>query len=173
MRRLKSRFPVYCPLKAWYVDNTSRVRPPAPNYTTSPLSLPTPLNQTQPFSLFHLHTSRAVNPNDLAVDPLAILRSEESSHARDVDRHADAVCGRPGRGVLVDLLVGEVLAVGDVFLADLLVHVGLDAARRDRVHGDALVAGVCRIVLASRGGMGGGGGCGDDGDGGTYRWPCT
>ena len=90
----------------------------------------------------YLHASGAINADDLAIDPLAILTGQEGGDAGNINGHADAVGGRPGGGILVDLLIGQVLAVGDVLLADLLVHVGLDAAGGDDVDGDLLVAAV-------------------------------
>jgi hypothetical protein len=89
-----------------------------------------------------LHASGTVNADDLAVDPLAVLGSEEADDAGNVDGLADALHGRPGLCVLVDLVVAELLSAGDVLAADLVVHVGLDAAGRDAVDGDLLVAGV-------------------------------
>lgn len=47
-----------------------------------------------------LHASSAVNANDLAIDPLAVLRSEEADDAGDVDRLADTLHWRPSFGVL-------------------------------------------------------------------------
>lgn len=98
--------------------------------------------QHQPTAVNLLHASRAINAQHLSVDPLAVLRREETAHPRDINWLTDPVKRRPSSGVLVDLLVGEVLSVGDVLLADSVVHVGLDAARRDAVDGDALVAAV-------------------------------
>jgi hypothetical protein len=89
-----------------------------------------------------LHASGTVNADDLAVDPLAVLGSEEADDAGNVDGLTDALHGRPGLGVLVDLVVAELLSAGDVLAADLVVHVGLDAAGGDAVDGDLLVAGV-------------------------------
>jgi hypothetical protein len=89
-----------------------------------------------------LHAGGAIDADDLAVDPLAVLGSEEANNAGNVDGLADALHGRPGLGVLVDLVVGELVSAGDVLAADLVVHVGLDAAGGDAVDGDLLVAGV-------------------------------
>ena len=47
---------------------------------------------------------------------------------------------------LVDTVVVELVAVGDVLPADGMVHVGLDAAGRDGVDRDLLVAKVCAGV---------------------------
>lgn len=88
------------------------------------------------------YTSSTVDTNDLSIDPLTVLGGQEGGDSGDVDGHADAVHGGPGGGVLVDLLVVEVLAVGDVLLAHGVVHVGLDAAGGDGVDGDLLVAAV-------------------------------
>jgi hypothetical protein len=51
---------------------------------------------------------------------------------------------------LVNAVVVEAVAVGDVLSADGMVHVGLDTARRDSVHGDLLVTEVCNPNLAWR-----------------------
>lgn len=80
--------------------------------------------------------------DDLAVHPLAILRSEEGNNAGNIDGLADTVVGRPGSGVLINLVVGEVLAVGDVLLADSMVHVGLDTTWSNAVDSDLLVTSV-------------------------------
>jgi len=87
-----------------------------------------------------LHTSATVNADDLAVDPFAILGCEEADDAGDIDGQTDTADGRPGGGVLVDLVVVEVDAVGNVLAADGVVHVGLNAAGGDDVDGDLLVA---------------------------------
>lgn len=89
-----------------------------------------------------LHASGTVNADDLAVDPLTILGGEEADDAGNVDGLADTLHGRPGLGVLVDLVVGEVLTTGDVLAADGVVHVGLDTTGGDGVDGDALVTAV-------------------------------
>lgn len=89
-----------------------------------------------------LHAGSAIDADDLAVDPLAVLGSEEANNAGNVDGLADALHGRPGLGVLVDLVVGQLLATRDVLAADGVVHVSLNAAGGDAVDGDLLVAGV-------------------------------
>ncbi len=104
-----------------------------------------------------LHAGGAVDADDFAVDPLAVLAGQESGDAGDVDGHTHTVHGGPGGGVLVDLFVGQVLAVGDVLLADGVVHVGLDAAGGDGVDGDLLVAKVCEESAGEGGAVRGGG----------------
>ena len=47
-----------------------------------------------------LHAGRTVDANDLAVDPLAILRREEAHDAGNVDGQTDAVERRPGGSIL-------------------------------------------------------------------------
>lgn len=89
-----------------------------------------------------LHAGGTVNANDLAVNPLTILGGEEADNAGNVDGLANTLHGRPGLGVLVDLVVGEVLTTGDVLAADGVVHVGLDATGGNSVDGDALVTAV-------------------------------
>jgi len=87
-----------------------------------------------------LHAGGTVNANDLAVDPLTVLGGEEADDAGNVDGLANTLHGRPGLGVLVDLVVGELLTAGDVLAADGVVHVGLDATGGNGVDSDALVA---------------------------------
>lgn len=50
--------------------------------------------------LLLLHASSAVEANDLAIDPFAILGSEEADNASDIDGLTNAVQWRPGCGVL-------------------------------------------------------------------------
>lgn len=54
-------------------------------------------------ALSSLHACGAVDADDLAVDPLAVLRGEEADNAGDVDGLADAVHGGPSSGVLLGL----------------------------------------------------------------------
>jgi hypothetical protein len=89
-----------------------------------------------------LHAGGAIDADDLAVDPLTVLGSEEANNAGNVDGLANTLHGRPGLCVLVDLVVRKLLSAGDVLAADLVVHIGLDAAGGDAVDGDLLVAGV-------------------------------
>ena len=89
-----------------------------------------------------LHAGGTVNANDLSVDPLTILGGEEADDTGNVDWLTDTVHWGPGGGVLVDLLVGEVLSVGNVLLADGVVHVGLDTTWGDAVDSDLLVTAV-------------------------------
>ena len=87
-----------------------------------------------------LHASSAIDTNDLAVDPLAVLRGQEGGDTGNINGHTDTVHGGPGGGVLVDLLVVQVGAVGDVLFADSVVHVGLDTTGGNGVDGDLLVS---------------------------------
>ena len=89
-----------------------------------------------------LHASSAVNAKDLAIDPVSVLGCEEAHNARNVDRLSYAVARRPGGCVFVDLVVGEFVAIRNVFTAYSVVHVGLDATRRDAVDGNLLVAAI-------------------------------
>ena len=89
-----------------------------------------------------LHASRAINANDFAIHPLAILASQEGRNSRDIDRHADPVARGPRGRILVNLLVVQVVAVGDILFAHCVVHVGLDATGRNGIDGDLLVAAV-------------------------------
>jgi hypothetical protein len=54
---------------------------------------------------------------------------------------------RPCGGILVDLVICELFAVGDVFSADFVVHVGLDTTWSNAVDGDFLVAEVCFVLV--------------------------
>jgi len=89
-----------------------------------------------------LHAGGTVNANDLAVDPLTILGGEEADNTGNVDGLTNTLHGRPGLGVLVNLVVGEVGTAGNVLAADGVVHVGLDTTGRNSVDSDALVTGV-------------------------------
>lgn len=51
---------------------------------------------------------------------------------------------------LIYTLIVELVSVGDVFAAHGVVHVGFDAARRNGVDGDLLVAKVCGANLSAR-----------------------
>ena len=101
------------------------------------------LKRSSKYSNSRLHAGSAVNANDLAVYPVTILRSEESNDASDVDGLADALHGRPGLGVLVDLVVAERLASRNVLAANGVVHVGLDATGGDTVDSNLLLSSVC------------------------------
>lgn len=68
---------------------------PIPVYNPSPNALLPPNPR-----LRFLHASSAIDANDLAVDPLAVLGREEAHDAGNVDGETDAVEGRPGGGVL-------------------------------------------------------------------------
>lgn len=88
----------------------------------------------------HLHASGAIDANDLAVDPFTILRGQEGGDTGNINRHADTVHGGPGSCVLIDLLVVQVGAVGDILLAHSVVHVGLDTTRGNCVDSNLLVS---------------------------------
>lgn len=90
----------------------------------------------------NLHACGAINAENLSIDPLAILRSEERDNAGDIEGLTDTPQGRPGGGILVNLLVGEGLAFGDVLAAHFVVHVGLDAAGSNTVDSDLLLASI-------------------------------
>ncbi len=93
------------------------------------------------------HTSTPIDTQNLTIDPLAVLRGQESDNTSNVLRLADTEMRRPGGGVGVDLLVAQVVAVRNVLLAHGVVHVRLDPARRDAVDRDLLVAAVWSSVL--------------------------
>jgi hypothetical protein len=56
------------------------------------------------YALCSLHASSAVNANDLAIDPLAVLGGKEANDTGNVDGLADTVHWGPGSGVLNKLL---------------------------------------------------------------------
>jgi hypothetical protein len=93
-----------------------------------------------------LHASTAIDAKDLSIDPFSVLRRKEANGARNIERLADTVQGRPGTGILIDLVVAELVAVGDVFAAHCVIHVGLDTARGHTIDGDLLLAGIYFIV---------------------------
>ena len=80
---------------------------------------------------------------DLAVDPFTVLGRQEADHTGNVDGLADTVVWGPGGSVLVDLIVGHLVATRNVLLANSVVHVGLDATRGNAVDGNLLLASVC------------------------------
>jgi len=87
----------------------------------------------------YLHASSAIDTQNLSVYPFTILAGQKCSHASHINGHSHAVQRAPRRRVLVNLLVGKVLAVWNVLFADSLVHVGFDATGRNGVDGDFLV----------------------------------
>lgn len=122
-------------------------------HVTTPKLLHTPVNVALRASL---HARSTVNTKHLAVDPLAILGSQEADSAGDINRKTDPVERGPtsrelgrsasaGKGeherpYLVNTFVVKLVAVGNVLSADGMVHVGLDAAGGDGVDRDLLVA---------------------------------
>jgi hypothetical protein len=54
----------------------------------------------------------------------------------------------PGGGIFINLVVGELVASGDVLLADRMVHVGFNAARSDGIHAYFLVSAVWLIFVS-------------------------
>lgn len=94
-----------------------------------------------------LHASSTVDAEDLSVHPIAVLRREEANDAGNIKGLADTVVGRPGAGVLIDLIVGEGLASRDVLTAHSLVHIGLDATRGDAVDSNLLLASIWSMLV--------------------------
>jgi len=47
-----------------------------------------------------LHTGAAINAENFAVDPLAVLRRQEADHPSNVNRQADSVYWRPPGSIL-------------------------------------------------------------------------
>ncbi len=54
-------------------------------------------------------------------------------------RHIMAAC----QSYLIDLIITQVLAIGNVLSADLVVHIGLDSTRSNAVHRDFLITEIC------------------------------
>jgi len=100
------------------------------------------LKRSFDFNSSRLHASSAVNANDLAVDPVTVLRGKEADDAGDIDGLTDTVVGRPCARVLVDLVVAERLASRNVLAANSVVHIGLDATGGDTVDGNLLLSSV-------------------------------
>jgi len=89
-----------------------------------------------------LHAGCTVDTNDLAIDPLAVLRGEEADNASDVDWQTHAVHWRPGSGILVDLIVAQLLSTWNVLPAYCVVHVALDTTWCNAVYSDLLVTAI-------------------------------
>lgn len=90
------------------------------------------------------------NAENLAVDPVTVVRRQESNNTGDIDGLADTVVWGPRSSVLVDLVVGHLVTTRDVLLAHGVVHVGLDTARGNAVDGDLLLTSVCFRALADQ-----------------------
>ena len=101
------------------------------------------LKRSSKYSNSRLHAGSAVNANDLAVDPVTVLRGKEADNTGDVDGLTNTVVGRPCARVLVDLVVAERLASRNVLAANGVVHVGLDATGGDTVDSNLLLSSVC------------------------------
>lgn len=86
-----------------------------------------------------LHASSSVNTDDLAIDPLSVLRCEEADNASDINWKTDAVERRPCGCVLVDSVIAEVVSSWDILSADLVVHISLDSTGSNAVDCDLLV----------------------------------
>jgi hypothetical protein len=89
-----------------------------------------------------LHASSTIDAEDLSVHPVTVLRREETNNAGNIKGLTDTVVWRPGAGILVDLIVGELFASRDVLAAHSLVHVGLDTTRGDTVDGNLLLTSI-------------------------------
>lgn len=108
----------------------------------------------------HSHTGSTIDAEHLSIDPLAILRGQEADNSGNVDGETDTGKRRPSCGILhrncqpglhyksssilsaylVDLVIVQVGAVGNVFAADSVVHVSADSSWSNGVDGDLLVA---------------------------------
>jgi len=94
--------------------------------------------------LLRLHACRTVNANDLSVDPVTILRSQEADNAGNVYWLSNTVVRGPSACKLVDLVIGQLVTAGNVLAAYGVVHVRLDTTWGYAVDGNFLLAGVCK-----------------------------
>lgn len=93
-----------------------------------------------------LHASSAIDTDDLAVDPVTVTGGKEADDTGNVDGLTDTAVGGPCGGVLIDLVVAELVTIGNVLTAHGVVHVGLDSTGGNGVDGDLLGAGICRTL---------------------------
>jgi hypothetical protein len=89
-----------------------------------------------------LHASSTVNANDLSVDPVTVLGGKEADNAGNVHWLANTVVRGPSACILVDLVVAELVATGNVLAAYSVVHVGLDTTGCYTVDCDLLLASI-------------------------------
>jgi hypothetical protein len=89
-----------------------------------------------------LHASSTVNANDLSIDPVTVLGGKEADNAGNVYWLTNTVVRRPSACVLIDLVVAELVAIGNVLAADGVVHVSLDATGGNAVDGDLLLTSI-------------------------------
>jgi hypothetical protein len=111
-----------------------------------------------------LHASSTVNANDLSVNPVTVLGGKEADDAGNVHWLANTVVRRPCACKLVDLVVAELVASGNVLAAYGVVHVGLDTTGCYAVDSNLFLASVCGVVRCCSS-------CRAIAL--TYRWPCT
>lgn len=71
------------------------------------------------YGIGSLHAGGTVDAEDLSVDPLAILGSQEADDTGNIDRETDTVHGGPAGGVLIDTFIVELSATGDVLAANI------------------------------------------------------
>lgn len=102
-----------------------------------------------------LHTSSSINPDNLSVNPFAVLAGKEAYNTGNINWETDSVKRTPSCSVLkesveeepgqechsylVNLIISQVLAVRNVLSADLVVHIGLDSTWGNAVYSDLLV----------------------------------
>ena len=100
------------------------------------------------FPLFHydLHASRAINPNDLSINPFTILTSQEANYACNINWEADSMQWTPGLCILVYLIVIHLISTWDVLAANSVVHVSFDTAWCNAINCDLLVTKVYRLL---------------------------
>jgi hypothetical protein len=89
-----------------------------------------------------LHASGTVDADNLSVDPVTVLGSKEADDAGDVYWLTNTVVRGPCACELVNLVVGELVTIGNVLAADGVVHVGLDTTGCNAVDSDLLLAGI-------------------------------
>ena len=116
-------------------------------FDIGPYLIIVPKKQRKTLQSNPLHASSAVNTNDLAVYPVAILGGKEADHAGNVYWLANTVVRGPSASELVDLVVAELVTSWDVLAADGVVHVGLDATGCDTVDSNLLLASICVMLV--------------------------
>jgi hypothetical protein len=84
-----------------------------------------------------------LNSNDLAIDPVTILRSKEGNDTGNVEWLTNTVMWGPGSGIFVNLVVVHLITTWNILLADSVIHVGLDTTWSNAVDSDLLVTTVC------------------------------
>jgi len=89
-----------------------------------------------------LHAGGSVNTNDLSIDPLTIIRSQEGDDTGNIERLANTIVWRPSGSILIDLIVAQLLTTGNVLLADGVIHISLNTTRGNAVDSNLLITAI-------------------------------